>query len=118
MSSAPAAQPTCRLSGRSAERSAREVAAMLDTLAAADQQLADALDSISSSRVRVSSGTVTALERVLATLRPAAEVRAQLRAVDRRVLAAAIRLRRVCHDPHLRVVDARLLTGVPADDQH
>jgi hypothetical protein len=76
---------------------------MLETLAAADRQLADVLDSIASSRTRVSRSTVAALERVLATLRPAADVRAQLVDVDRRVLAAAIRLRRDHHD-RLRVI--------------
>lgn len=96
MSSAAAAEPTHR-------PGPQEVAAMLDTLAAADRQLADALDSITASRARVSRSTVAALERVLATLRPAADLRAQLVGVDRRVLAAAIRLRREQH-ARLRVI--------------
>lgn len=79
-----------------------EVAIMLDTLAAADSQLADALDGIVSSRARLSRATVAALERVLATLRPAADVRAELANVDEQVVAAAIRLRR----DRLRVIDA------------
>lgn len=71
-----------------------EVAIMLDTLAAADCQLADALDGIVSSRARVSRATVAALEGVLAMLRPAADVREELAHVDGQVVAAAIRLRR------------------------
>lgn len=70
------------------------VADMLETLAAADRELADELDRIASSRSPVSEATVTALERLLATLRPAAEVRARLAGVDGNVLAAAIRMRR------------------------
>ena len=105
MSSAATAQPVPRLGPQ-------EVSSMLDTLAAADRQLADALDDIVSSRIRVSRATVAALERVLATLRPAADVRAQLARVDRRVLAAAIRLRRDRYD-RLRVVD-----GGGLDDRH
>lgn len=81
----------------------REVADMLDTLAAADLQLAQELDRIASSRSPVSGTTVAALERLLATLRPAADVRSRLAVVDRRVLGAAIRLRRQRYDL-LRVV--------------
>ena len=97
MSSAAAAQPVPR-------PGPQEVAIMLDIIATADRQLADALDGIVSSKTRVSRATVAALERVLATLRPAADVRAQLARVDRRVLAAAIRLRRDRYD-RLRVID-------------
>ena len=87
MSSAAAARPVRR-------PGPQEVAIMLDTLAAADCQLADALDEIGSSRARVSRATIAALERVLATLRPAADVRAELARVDGQVVSAAIRLRR------------------------
>lgn len=80
-----------------------EVADMLDTLAAADRQLADELDRIATSRSPVSQATVIALERLLATLRPAAEVRAQLARVERGVLARAIQLRRDRHE-RLRLV--------------
>jgi hypothetical protein len=76
----------------------QQVADMLDTLAAADQQVAQILDRISASRSPVSRATVNALERLLATLRPAADVRARLTGVDRRVLDAGIRLRRERHD--------------------
>jgi hypothetical protein len=72
----------------------RQVADMLDSLAVADQQVAHVLDRISASRSPVSRATVTALERLLATLRPAADVRARLAGTDQRVLAAGIRLRR------------------------
>ena len=76
----------------------QQVADMLDTLAAADQRLAEVLDRISASRSPVRGATVSALERLLATLRPAADVRARLAGLDRRVLAAGIRLRRERHD--------------------
>jgi len=89
----------------------RTVADMLDTLAEADLQLATELDRIVSSRSPVSAATVTALERLLTTLRPAAEVRAQLAGVDRSVLAAAVRLRR-------RQRDCLHVIGAARDDQH
>ena len=76
----------------------QQVADMLDTVAAADQQVAHVLNRISTSRSPVSRATVTALERLLATLRPATDVRARLNGVDRRVLAAGIRVRRERHD--------------------
>ena len=82
-----------------------QVADMLDTLAVADQQVAQVLDRITASRSPVSRATVTALERLLATLRPAADVRIRLASVDRRILAAGIRLRRERHD------GLRLVTG-------
>lgn len=94
--SSPVAQPTRRLEPD-------QVAEMLDTLADADWQVAHVLDRIASSHSPVSRGTVNALERLLTTLRPAADVRAGLAHVDRGVLAAAIRLRREQHD-ELRVV--------------
>ena len=117
-STAAAAQPAPRLPARSARLGPQEVASMLDTLAAADRHLADALDAIAGSRARVSRSTVTALERLLATLRPAADVRTQLLGVDRRVLASAIRLRRDRHDDQPRVADASTSTGRTADAQH
>lgn len=76
----------------------QEVADMLDTLAAADLKVAQVLDQISTSRSPVSRATVTALERLLATLRPAADVRLRLVGVDRAVLAAGLRLRREQRD--------------------
>ncbi len=82
-----------------------QVADMLDTLAVADQQVAQVLDRISASRSPVSRATVTALERLLATLRPAADVRSRLAGIDLQVLAAGIRLRRERHD------GLRLVTG-------
>ncbi|SOD72937.1 hypothetical protein SAMN05892883_2250 [Jatrophihabitans sp. GAS493] len=82
------------------------VAGMLDTLAAADRELAGELDRIASSRSPVSTVTVAALERLLTTLRPAAEVRSRLAGVDPGVLAAAIRLRRERRD--LRVLPGGL----------
>lgn len=85
----------------------QQVADMLDALAEADQRVADVLNGISSSRSPVSRATVTALERLLATLRPATDVRARLSGVDRRVLAAAIRVRRERRD------GLRLVTGEP-----
>lgn len=86
----------------------QQVADMLDTLAAADQQVADALNVISTSRSPVNRATVTALERLLATLRPATDVRARLSGVDRRVLAAGIRVRRERHDGlHLVAAESR-----------
>jgi hypothetical protein len=75
-----------------------QVADMLDTLAVADQQVAQVLDRISTSRSPVSRATVTALERLLATLRPAADVRSRLAGVDGAVLAAGVRLRRERRD--------------------
>lgn len=72
----------------------RQVADMLDTLAAANQQVAAVLNGISTSRSPVSRASVTALERLLAMLRPAADVRARLARVDRAVLAAALAVRR------------------------
>jgi hypothetical protein len=97
--SSPATQP--------APLEPAQVADMLDTLAVADQQIARVLDRISASRSPVSGATVTALERLLATLRPAAEVRARLAGADRRVLAAGIRLRRERRDG-LRAVGGEL----------
>ena len=88
--SSPAAEPS--------PLEPRQVADMLDTLAVTDQQVAQVLDRISTSRSPVSRATVTALERLLATLRPAADVRARLAGADRRVLAAGIRLRRERRD--------------------
>lgn len=82
-----------------------QVADMLDTLAVADRQVAQVLDRISASRSPVSRATVTALERLLATLRPAADLRIRLAGVDRGVLAAGIRLRRERRD------GLRLVTG-------
>ncbi len=76
----------------------KEVADMLDALAAADLKVAQVLDQISTSRSPVSRATVTALEWLLATLRPAADVRMRLTGVDRRVLAAGVRLRREQRD--------------------
>lgn len=76
----------------------QQVADMLDTLAVADRQVAQVLDRIFTSRSPVSRATVTALERLLATLRPAADVRARLTGVDRAVLATGIRLRRERHE--------------------
>lgn len=98
--SSPAAQATRRLEPE-------QVAEMLDTLAAADRQVAHVLDRIATSRSPVGRGTVTALERLLTTLRPAADVRDGLAHVDRQVLAVAIRLRREQHDG-LRVVGGEL----------
>lgn len=69
------------------------VADILDTLAAADRQVAAELDRIATFRSPVSHTMVAALERLLATLRPAADLRAELVGVDHRVLAAAIGLR-------------------------
>lgn len=99
--SSPLAQPTPRLEPE-------QVAEMLDTLAAADQQVANVLDRIATSRSPVSRSTVAALERLLATLRPAADVRDGLACVDRKVLSAAIRLRRERSDG-LRVVGCERL---------
>ncbi len=90
----------------------RQVADMLDTLATADRQVAEVLDRISASRSPVSRATVTALERLLATLRPAADVRARLTGVDHRVLAAGIRLRRERHDA-LRLVGPIVISEAP-----
>lgn len=79
--------------GRAAQLEPTDIADMLDTLAAADRELAAELDRIASARSPVNSATVTALERLLATLRPAAAVRDRLAGVDSAVLAAAIRIR-------------------------
>ncbi len=79
---------------------AEAVADMLDTLAAADRHLAAELDRIASSRSPVNLATVRALEQLLATLRPAAAVRAQLAGVDVRVLGEALRLRRTRRQLH------------------
>ena len=106
MTSAAGAPPVPRPSPRPRPLA---VAGMLDTLAAADRQLADALDGIVLSQARVSRATVSALEQVLATVRPAVDVRTQLARVDRQVLAAAIRLRRERRDTRPRVVE----TGQP-----
>lgn len=97
MTSQPAASPL----------EPHQVADMLDTLAAADQQVARVLDGISTSRSPVSRATVAALERLLATLRAATDVRARLNGVDRRVLAAGIRVRRERRD------GLHLVTGEP-----
>ena len=98
--SSPAPQPSAR-------PDPEQVVEMLDTLALADRQVAQVLDRISTSRSPVSRSTVAALERLLTTLRPAADVRARLAIVDRRVLAAAIRLRRERRDG-LRIVGGEL----------
>ncbi len=98
--SSPAPQPSPR-------PDPEQVVEMLDTLALADRQVAQVLDRISTSRSPVSRSTVAALERLLTTLRPAADVRARLAIVDRRVLAAAIRLRRERRDG-LRIVGGEL----------
>jgi hypothetical protein len=98
--SSPAPQPSPR-------PDPEQVVEMLDTLALADRQVAQVLDRISTSRSPVSRSTVAALERLLTTLRPAADVRARLASVDRRVLAAAIRLRRERRDG-LRIVGGEL----------
>jgi hypothetical protein len=97
--SSPAAEPS--------PLEPQQVADMLDTLAVADQEVAQVLDRISASRSPVSRATVTALERLLATLRPAADVRARLAGVDHRVLAAGISLRRERRD-QLRLVRGEL----------
>jgi hypothetical protein len=76
---------------------------MLDSLAAADREVAQELDRLACSATPISSGTVAALERLLLTVRPAAAIRTALAAVDRRILAAAIGLRR----------DRRDAAGVP-----
>lgn len=101
--SSPATKPTVEPNPLEPQ----EVADMLDTLAAADQQVAQVLDRISTSRSPVSRATITALERLLATLRPATDVRARLVSADRRVLAAGIRLRRERRDG-LRLVGGEL----------
>jgi hypothetical protein len=69
-----------------------DVADMLATIAVADRQLADVLDRIAASRSPVSAATVVTLERLLATLRPAASERDRLSLVDRSTLRAGIRL--------------------------
>lgn len=72
----------------------REVADMLDTLAAADREVAAIVDELCGSRSPISRATVTSLERLLAMLRPAADLRARLAGVDGSMLAAGIRLHR------------------------
>ncbi len=104
----PAAEPT--------DLEPQQVADMLDTLAVADRHVAQVLDRISTSKAPVSRATVTALERLLATLRPAADVRARLTGVDRRVLAAGIRLRRERHD-RLRLVTPAVVRATGGDFQ-
>jgi hypothetical protein len=69
-----------------------EVAGALTTIAAADQQLADAIDAISLSSSPVSLPTVVTLERLLFVLRPAADERLRLSQVDPAVLRAGLRL--------------------------
>jgi hypothetical protein len=72
--------------------SATEVADVLTTIAAADQQLALAMDAISVSSSPVSLSTVITLERLLFVLRPAADERLLLTQVDPAVLRAGLRL--------------------------
>ncbi len=72
--------------------SAAEVADVLTTIAAADQQLALAMDAISVSSSPVSCSTVVTLERLLFVLRPAAAERLRLSQVDPAVLRAGLRL--------------------------
>jgi hypothetical protein len=69
-----------------------EVADVLTTIAAADQQLADAIDAISLSSSPVSLSTVATLEGLLFVLRPAADERLRLTEVDPAVLRAGLRL--------------------------
>ena len=64
---------------------------MLTTIAAADQQLARAMDAISVSSSPVSLSTVVTLERLLLVLRPAAAERLRLSQVDPAVLRAGLR---------------------------
>lgn len=75
-----------------------EVADMLDRLAAADRHVSAELDRLAGTPTPISPGTVAALERLLLTIRPAAALRTALGAVDRRILAAAIGLRRARQD--------------------
>ena len=71
---------------------AGEVADVLTTIAAADQQLAAAIAVISASSSPVSVSTVVTLERLLFVLRPAAAERLRLSQVDPAVLRAGLRL--------------------------
>ncbi len=71
---------------------ASEVADVLTTVTAADQQLASAIDAISLSSSPVSTATVVTLERLLFVLRPAADERLRLTEVDPDVLRAGLRL--------------------------
>jgi hypothetical protein len=71
-----------------------QVAAMLESLAAADRRLADELDEIAACRVPVCKATVQRLDELLGTLRVAVLLRDQMAGVPVEVLDAAIRLRR------------------------
>jgi hypothetical protein len=70
------------------------VAAMLDTLSAADRRLADEFDEIVASPTPVSQATVRRLEGLLGTLRAAVGVRVALSGVPAELIRAAVVLRR------------------------
>jgi hypothetical protein len=73
------------------------VAAMLDTLSAADRRLAEEFDAIAASPAPVSQATVRRLEGLLETLRPAVGVRAALSGIPAELIGAAFALRRRGH---------------------
>ena len=73
-------------------QSPEEVAAVLTVIAAADRQLACAIEAISLSSAPVSCSTVLTLERLLFVLRPAADERLRLSQVAPDVLHAGLRM--------------------------
>ena len=88
---------------------AAAVAEMLTRIASADRQLADTMDRIAASGAPVSTATVAALERLLATLRAAACERDVLTRMDRHTLRAGIQLW-----THRQLQPPSPLTGHPA----
>ncbi len=64
----------------------RQVADLLDTMAMADQALADELDRIGADRRRVCEATVVRLEQLLARVREGADARAVLEGLDSTLL--------------------------------
>jgi len=63
-----------------------QVADLLDTMAMADQALADELDRIGADRRRVCQATVVRLEQLLARVREGADARAVLEGLDSTLL--------------------------------
>jgi len=79
-------QAAGRARARTRLHTPRQVADLLDTLAMADQALADELDRIGADRRRVCEATVVRLEQLLARVREGADARAVLEGLNRTLL--------------------------------
>lgn len=79
-------QAAGRARARTRPHTPRQVADLLDTMAMADQALADELDRIGADRRRVCQATVVRLEQLLARVREGADARAVLEGLDSTLL--------------------------------